>query len=321
MKDLDELLREDGRSWQPARVPAPDLDAARARARRARLRAGAALVAVAVMAVGGLAVLSQWTPGIPAVPAPMRTPTAPAPTDSSPTAATSTGSLAALTDAVHAQSVRFGIPAQADAVLATWLAAQEFLPAEGDETAGDTAVWVVQVQGEFSCDTCQTTGSAPEPSVSTLVVVLNADDFALRWYELGDVTRPLANLGTVVHLDPDGSTGLLSFTRAVDDNAGDFGTPVSGEAVLTTWLDATEFLPFGDAGPAGDTQVWLVQLRGEFSCDDCRPTSSGPEPSASVLTLVLDAHSFERYYAEPGDVTRPLENLGVVQAVDLHRIA
>lgn len=36
-----------------------------------------------------------------------------------------------------------------------------------------------------------------------------------------------------------------------------------------------------------------------------------------VLTLVLDAASFETLHAEPGNVTRPLERLGVVQAVDL----
>ncbi|MGC4154581.1 MAG: hypothetical protein QM628_16110 [Propionicimonas sp.] len=325
MNDLDDLLREDGGSWQPSRVPAPDLEAAlaRASARRAKLNAGAAMVLVVALAAGGVTLARQFVPGIPATPDPRVTPTLPVSSPAStPSPSAPAAALIELTDAVHESAIRFGIPAQAEAVPTSWLKAQEFLPGSGEVPAiGDTAVWVVQVRGEFSCDDCQTTQNAPDRSVSTLTLVLGADGFDRLWFELGDVTRPLQQLGTVATLDPDGSTGWLSFTRAVHDNATRFGIPVTGEAVLTTWLAATEFLPSGDSGPAGDTQVWLIQVRGSFSCDDCQPTQTGPEPSVGVLTLVLDAATFESYYAEPGDVTRPLGQLGVVQAVDLAAVA
>lgn len=326
MNDLDELLREDARTWQTPRVAGPDLDTAlaRASARRSKLGTAAALVVVVALAAGGTIAVNRLAPVIPATPDPRETPSLPLPAPT-PTAAPTADPLAALTDAVHDQAVRFGVPAQADAVRTTWLQAQEFLPASGDEPTagppGDTAVWVAQVRGEFSCDDCQPTQQGPEGTVDTLALVLTADGFQRIWFELGEVTRPLERLGQVVGLDPDGSTGVLSFTRAVHARAAEFGIPVSGEAVLTTWLKAQEFLPAAGGGTAGDTEVWVVQLRGEFSCDDCQPTRSGPEAGVSVLTLVLDAHSFASYHAEPGDVTRPLDQLGVVQAVDLELVA
>ncbi len=322
MKDLDELLREDARAWKPPSVGEPDLDAARARAaaRRAKFGAGVAMVVVVALAAGGVTLANQFRPGIPATPDPRETVSVP--TSDPAGSPEPDGSLTELADAVHEEAIRFGIPAQAEAVATTWVQAQEFLPASGEVPAiGDTAVWVVQLRGEFSCDDCQTAQNAPDRSVSTLTLVLGADGFDRLWFELGDVTRPLRQLGTVATLDPDGSTGWLSFTRVVYDNATRFGVPVTAEAVLTTWLAATEFLPFGDSGPAGDTGVWLVQVRGSFSCDDCQPTQTGPEPSVGVLTLVLDAATFESYYAEPGDVTRPLDQLGVVQAVDLELVS
>ena len=216
MNDLDELLREDARTWRTPRAAGPDLDAAlaRAAARRSRLSAVAALVAVVALAAGGTIAANQLAPGIPATPDPRETPGIPVPSPTltptpTPTPSRTPGSLAELTDAVHENAIRHGIPAQVDAVQTTWLKAQEFLPASGDEPTagipGDAAVWVVQVQGEFSCDYCQTTQEGPEPGVSTLTLVLRADGFELIWSEMGDVTRPLHRLGTVVALDPDGS--------------------------------------------------------------------------------------------------------------------
>lgn len=212
MNDLDELLRTDARAWQPPRAAGPDLDAAlaRASARRSRLSAVAALAAVVALAAGGIVAANQSAPGIPATPDPRETPGIPVPSPTpTPTPSQTAGSLAELTDAVHENAIRHGIPAQVDAVRTTWLAAQEFLPASGDEPTagipGGTAVWVVQVQGEFTCDDCQTTQQGPEPSVSTLTLVLRTDGFERIWYEMGDVTRPLHRLGKVVALDPDGS--------------------------------------------------------------------------------------------------------------------
>lgn len=324
MNDLDELLRTDAHDWQPPHAAVPDLDTALARhaARRSKLSTGAALVAVVALAAGGVVLANQLAPGIPATPVPVGTPSLPSAPAPSPTPSAPTGSLTGLTDAVHEQAVRYGIPARAEAVSTTWLQAQEFLPVSGDAPAagGNTEVWLVQLEGEFSCDDCQPTQPGPESSASVLTLVLVADGLDQLWFEMGDATRPLERLGAIVVLDPDGSTGVLSFTRAVHDRAAEFGIPVSGEAVLTTWLKAQEFLPATGGTPAGDTEVWVVQLRGEFSCDDCQPTQSGPEAGVSVLTLVLDARSFASYHAEPGDVTRPLGQLGVVQAVDLELV-
>ncbi len=328
MNDLDELLRSDATEWQPPHAPVPDLDAAlaRASARRSKLHAGAALLTVVALAVGGVVVANQFA-GIPAVPEPLGVPSTPAVTptaDPAPSKVAPVDPLAGLTDAVHEYASTRGVPAHVTAVLTTWGKALEFLPPDsGDKptTARETAVWVVRLQGEFSCDDCPTTPGSPEPSTSSNTLVLTADGFDWLWFDIVDATRPLEDLGEVVTLDPDGSTGMLSFTRAAYDNGLQFGIPVTGEAVLTTWQQAQEFLPAEGRKAPGRTQVWVVQLHGSFSCDDCQPTQKGEEPSVSVLTLVLDAQSFDRYYAEPGDVTRPLKNLGVVQAVDLESVA
>ncbi|MEA5053617.1 MAG: hypothetical protein VB093_09270 [Propionicimonas sp.] len=326
MNDRDELLREDGQAWQPAAVAAPDVDAAlaRAAARRSRLASAATLVVVVGLAAGGVLVANQFSPGTPATPAPLATGPS-APDVPKPTPSAAPAGLAELTDAVHHNATQFGVPATASAVSTTWVKAQEFLPASGDQpTAGDTAVWLVEVTGEFSCDTCQTTQQGPERSVSTLTMALTADGLHQIWYELGDVTRPLPELGTVLTLDPDGSTGNLSFTRAVHDQGTRFGIPVTGEAVLTTWQKAQEFLGFtvdqAPGQPAGDGEVWVVQLHGAFSCDDCQTGQTGPEQSVSTLILVLDAATFELHDAEPGNTPRRLDQLGIVQAVDLELV-
>ena len=217
MNDLDELLRTDARDWQPPHAPVPDLDAALARvsAKRSRLTAGAALVTMVALAAGGVVVANQLA-GVPAVPDPLGRPSVPAtappttpPVTPTPVPSEPASSLATLSDAVHEYAIQHGIPAQVDVVRSTWLAAQEFLPASGDEPTdgvpGDTPVWLVQVQGGFTCDDCQTTQQGPEPTVSTLTMVLRTDSLERIWYEMGDVTRPLHRLGRVVALDPDGN--------------------------------------------------------------------------------------------------------------------
>lgn len=71
----DQLLREDGRTWQAPPVAPPDLQAAlvRSRERRSRLASGGVLVALVALAAG--AVLMRPTGIVPAVPA--QTPTPP----------------------------------------------------------------------------------------------------------------------------------------------------------------------------------------------------------------------------------------------------
>lgn len=326
MNDLEKLLRSDARQWQPPQPPAPDVDAAlaRAAARRSKLTAAAALVTVVALAAGGVVVADRLA-GIPATPDFRSTPSAPTVTPSpDPTVPTGApaGRLAELTDAVRAQTETQGVPAQVQAVATTWLGAREFLAAPSDgRTADEAPVWVVQAEGAFSCDSCQTTQQGPERSVKVYTMVLTAEGFDRILQAWGDETRPLPDLGEVLTLDPDGSTGMLSLTRAADRNGAQFGIPVTAEAVLTTWRQAQEFLPSEGGKPPGETEVWVVQLSGSFSCDDCQPTQTGPEPSVGGLILVLDAQTFDRYYAEPGYAARPLDHLGVVQALDLKSVA
>jgi hypothetical protein len=115
----------------------------------------------------------------------------------------------------------------------------------------------------------------------------------------------------------EGEPTRQDLAEVVRDTAVQMGIPAKVEAVRTTWLRAQEFLPASATGTPGDTEVWLVQVQGEFSCGPCTPPpEEWPEPGVGVLTLVLDAHDLHRYLLEMGDVTRRLANLGKVVELD-----
>lgn len=222
MSDLDELLRTDGDAWRAPDVPPPDLHTAlkRASRRRARVAFATALVALVAVATSAILINRPATP-VPAVPDPWATPSASAPTrspDPSPTPSDAGPSdpatarppfegeptLQDLAEVARDNAVQMGIPAKVEAVRTTWLQAQEFLPAAGTGTPGNTEVWLVQVQGEFSCGPCTPPPEEwPEPGVSVLTLVLDAQDLHRYLLDMGDVTRPLANLGKVIELDPE----------------------------------------------------------------------------------------------------------------------
>lgn len=221
MSDLDELLRTDGDAWRAPEVPPPNLHAALKRASQRRARVAFAIAAVALVAVATSAILvNRPTTPVPAVPDPLATTTAsaptrsPEPTPTSPPGPTDPATARPpfegeptrqdLAEVVRDTAVQMGIPAKVEAVRTTWLRAQEFLPASATGTPGDTEVWLVQVQGEFSCGPCTPPPEEwPEPGVGVLTLVLDAHDLHRYLLEMGDVTRPLANLGKVVELDPE----------------------------------------------------------------------------------------------------------------------
>lgn len=222
MNDLDELLHEDGRAWRQPDVAGPDLHTAltRAQRRRSRVASATALVALVAVAAGGAILISRPGNPMPAVPDPVATPSASAPTRSpDPTHTPSEAgpsdpatarppfqgepTIQDLAEVVRDTAVQMGIPAKVEAVRTTWLQAQEFLPASGTGTPGETEVWLVQVQGEFSCGPCTPPQEWPEPGVGVLTLVLDAQDLHRHLLDMGDVTRPLTNLGKVTKLDPE----------------------------------------------------------------------------------------------------------------------
>lgn len=226
MNDLDELLHEDGRAWQAPPVASPDLDAALARSavRRSRILAGTALVTVVALAAGG-AVFARSGTAIPATPAPLGTPSAqlpsstpPPPSPTPPERPTTEPSDPAvgrslhqpptrqeLAEVVRDTAIQLGIPAKVDAVQTNLAqaAAALYSTVPTGRYSVNTSVWLVQVQGEFSCGPCTPTQTGPEAGVGVLTLVLDAGDLQRILLGMGDTRQDMADLGTVVSLDPE----------------------------------------------------------------------------------------------------------------------
>jgi hypothetical protein len=72
----------------------------------------------------------------------------------------------------------------------------------------------------------------------------------------------------------------------------------TGEAVRTTYNKAERVVLDGDtsSNPPGDTEVWVIQLHGRFTCAGCSvPASTVAAPSGSAIALVINARTFEGY--------------------------
>lgn len=206
MNDLDDLLRQDARSWRTPPVAPPDVRAAldHHRTRRNRLLAAGALVAVVALAAGAGVLLNRPGSSMPAVPDPMATlAPSPSPTPSEPSGATKPAAISQVAAAVRAKAADQGIVVSAEAVATTWLEVQEFLPTDGPEPSGDTEVWLAQVDGEFNCDNCQADDTGPEAASRYLIVVLDARSLEVYHLEGSDTGRSLANLGRPTTLDVD----------------------------------------------------------------------------------------------------------------------
>jgi hypothetical protein len=71
----------------------------------------------------------------------------------------------------------------------------------------------------------------------------------------------------------------------------------TAEAVRTTYADAERFVLDGDtsSNPPGDTQVWVIQLHGAFTCVSCSTPARGHTPTGTAVALVINARTYVGY--------------------------
>lgn len=70
----------------------------------------------------------------------------------------------------------------------------------------------------------------------------------------------------------------------------------TAEAVRTTYIDAERIVLDGDtsSNPPGDTQVWVIQLHGDFTCAPCKGPV-GADPTGAAVALVINARTYAGY--------------------------
>jgi hypothetical protein len=84
----------------------------------------------------------------------------------------------------------------------------------------------------------------------------------------------------------------------------------TAEAVRTTYADAERFVLDGDtsSNPPGDTQVWVIQLHGDFTCTSCSTPTRGHTPTGTAVALIVNARTYAGYdftiSKKPHDLTR-----------------
>lgn len=106
---------------------------------------------------------------------------------------------------------------------------------------------------------------------------------------------------------------LLEVEAATKTIAARYGIAASAKTVLTTWAGVRPVLRVQPVEPpAAEAPVWLVVVRGEFTCDNCITTKRGPEAGSSALTLVFDAGSMREVHVEGSDEPVELATLGTV---------
>ena len=87
----------------------------------------------------------------------------------------------------------------------------------------------------------------------------------------------------------------------------------TGEAVRTTYRDAQRVVLDGDTStsPPPATPVWVIQLRGSFTCLECRHPP-GPAPTGTAVVLIVNADTFEGYDYAVTKQPHDLASLGTV---------
>ena len=58
--------------------------------------------------------------------------------------------------------------------------------------------------------------------------------------------------------------------------------------------------------------MWLVQLRGEFTCNTCPRPQGADAPTGTVITLILDADAEQQYSFALSDTPVDVALLGTV---------
>lgn len=190
--DLDELLREHARRWsarQPAPPPLADaVDHARA-ARRPRNTAWLSIVVsvLVVAAIAAVPLLRSLSTGHDAAPA-------------SPSAAT----VAKLSQLARTAAAANGEARSADAVLTTYLVAERAVlgGSRSYDVPDDTPVWVIQIEGTFTCAACPRPPQARAPSGNVITLIVDATTFRSHDFSMGGPVQDLRALGRVVRLWP-----------------------------------------------------------------------------------------------------------------------
>jgi hypothetical protein len=300
--NVEELLRERGDQWHTPHVDEPDLGAAIGRSARRNRIARAAVAMAAVLAVGGTvwAVLPSRrdAPSIPAVPAPAATPPVPAATTTGATTTTAMPTDQALIDV--ARTLRSDFRADAEALpktmemvrstVAEVAAASLLIAPAGTDPA--TPVWVMQLRGTFRCDWC----SHPKGRTATQPVLLammraDLDVIAAGTFEqaadlgtlgrVSTVTLTPKPIGTDEEILRKGARRILAGLESVKLTDGTM-------AYQTTAWRAQNRLGAA-ASPRSYRTVWLVYLKGTFTCSACIRDQRSTH--GNFLAMVVDARS------------------------------
>jgi hypothetical protein len=294
--NVDDLLRERGDQWQTPDVDGPDLGAAIGRSARRNRVARVAVAAVAVLAVGGTAwAVLPVRRDIPAIPAPAVTPTASATAVRRVIAVPDSDTSAALAGVAKVLEGDFiKVPANGELKSSTAIVVGSTVAAAAGTLTlppgADPAqpVWVLQMESRFGCGPC----TAPEDR-GTIRPVLRAlvtqDDLEVIATGTFTAKTDLGALGTPTALDLTRDPGWNVLRDSVKRNlaAIDKARLDSDRSVQTTLWRVQKRLRGQAPEPPSFRDVWVVRLKGAFTCSTCTQfngSSTGP-----VLVLVIDA--------------------------------
>lgn len=160
------------------------------------------------------------------------------------------------------------------------------------------------------------------PGIPATPVPMSTPTASTRPSPTGEATAPPSAAPSEWATDPAVGRDLhepptkQELAEVVHDTAVQRGIPVKVDAVRTTLDDATSLMQVKVGGWAPTTQVWLVEVRGEFSCGPCTPTQTGPEAGVGVLTMALKATDLQQIALTMGDEAHDLSTLGTVVRLD-----
>jgi hypothetical protein len=305
----------------------------RARVRRAR-RVGAVATVAVVFAVLAIAAMLQ-SPGSHQVrvvePAPMTSTTGgPIAVTPLPLATTKefpplAKMIASLTGTVRSNTDPKAVvenPTSAEIVATTDTKAFALLGGTHD----DKPVYVAQVTGHFLCEFCYGPAGSNALHGNALQVIFDSDGHGIG-FGFGAQPKNLAQLGTVHRLElvplatAEQFPALASMAEIVSNNVRtDYRAqpgstrPTSGEIVETTRGRA--FSLFGGSTDNLDARIFVIEVFGNFTCDECsRPSNAVAAPQGNSLHLLFDAtgRGYGFGIGEPID----LSTLGTVYRVEL----
>jgi hypothetical protein len=90
---------------------------------------------------------------------------------------------------------------RADAVRTTKEKATKAITGHSPTSAGEDAVWLVQLQGQFECPDCTPLDKAGAHRGSVLTMVVDVESGELSMMTISDRARWLDDLGVEVHYD------------------------------------------------------------------------------------------------------------------------